>query len=586
MTHIERRSVSAALGALLALSLLACESSSTTASDEEVNPTTPLIDAGSKDSSQVALEPDTTADTEGPEVPDASVQEIQEDDDVTPTAPGCKTDADCDDQDPCTQDVCILATGSCSNLSDALAPGCGENEGSSDWPVGSNDPCETSLNPGCDDPAIMDCLCPQDPYCCEFMWDQVCVDAAESWCGAACGCTAPGADISCSSDDECGWCNGEDLCLGIWACVDGACVQQEPTVCEDTGIGGCVSNVCDPWTGHCQLQDNGGCNDSVACTEDLCDLETGHCSNEEKCGTNHPCESGPFPTSNDEKVTDCVCNGGGPDGDGDGQPDYEGDTYCCEVGWDGLCVDEAEEFCGVVCECTDPEADLNCETDDDCGFCGGDACLGVWACEDGTCVAQPGLVCPQTVNEGCLINTCDPDLEACALKPTLAACDDHVACTVDHCNPSTGACTWDEIPGCSGEPPFPCLGFGEPSAEGCAWVESMEGCCDPWGRALWCQATGLCLNGLCLPQIDPPPSPCETSVDCAGDDEECLAGYCLWKGSEMPKSCESQADCGQTMCVNCAQDEPSCGWTGNWYLCGTEGAPSGDPATPMECPGL
>jgi hypothetical protein len=53
----------------------------------------------------------------------------------------------------------------------------------------------------------------------------------------------------------------------------------------------------------------------------------------------------------------------------------DADPYCCAVRWDAICVNEVEQFCGVVCPsecgdffCEEPETCETCETD--CGTCG------------------------------------------------------------------------------------------------------------------------------------------------------------------------------------------------------------------------
>ncbi|MEC9073411.1 MAG: hypothetical protein VX938_13555, partial [Myxococcota bacterium] len=495
----------------------------------------------------------------------------------------CDTDLDCEDLDPCTLDICDLVSGDCSNALDVTNSDCQEP---GDLPSGANLPCEDSELPGSSDPGVTACVCAIDSYCCDTMWDSICVTQADTDCGAACSCDEPGADIACSSDLDCAKCDTGDLCLGTWSCAGGQCVPGDLVECAPSEIGGCVVNQCDPSTGSCQEIDDGSCEDADPCTNDVCDMETGECSNELACGTNHPCESAPYPTSKDEEITACVCGGSEEDSDGDGQPDFEGDSWCCDNGWDSLCVSEAQSYCGAICDCADASVDLGCVDDGDCTWCGGDVCVGLWGCHDGHCVQNPGLECPASDDVGCLKNTCDPFKEVCELSPSKEHCDDQTACSVDHCNVETGECSHEELAGCTGEPPYECLGYGEISAEGCDYVASFEGCCDPWGHAVWCTFTGSCIQGVCVSEDTDPPVPCADGTDCTDPSHECADGYCLLPGSKAPETCESTADCGDTMCVDCAGTDPYCGWTGTWYLCGTQGVASEDPAYPMQCPGL
>lgn len=503
--------------------------------------------------------------------------------DVPVDREGCKTDLDCEDLDPCTLDVCDAVTGGCSHQEDTANADCVEPGG---FPVGVNSPCEPSDLPGSADSAVTACVCTLDTYCCDVKWDSLCVNRADTECGVACGCDEEGADISCLADDDCQKCDTGDLCLGTWSCDSGQCVVSQFVECAPSEVGGCVVNQCNPGTGECAVLDNGSCDDGDPCTEDLCDMSTGICTNLQGCGANHPCESAPYPTSKDEEITACVCGGTDEDANGDGVPDFEGDSWCCDNGWDSLCVSEAESYCGAVCDCTAPSVDLGCDDDGDCTWCGGDVCLGLWTCHDGHCAQDLGLECPATEDVGCLKNTCNPFDQLCELTPSKEHCDDQVGCTVDHCNVETGECSHEDLDGCAGEPPYECLGYGEVSAEGCDYVETFEGCCDPWGHAVWCDLDGVCNEGLCLPEGAPVPTSCEAPSACADPGEECIAGFCLPSGSQDPKTCTKNGDCGHTMCVDCAGTDPYCGWTGTWYLCGTEGVGSQEPQYPMQCPGL
>jgi hypothetical protein len=58
--------------------------------------------------------------------------------------------------------------------------GCGQCEGIG----GDGDCCEAHDNPGCDDNEIETCVCAMDIACCNAEWDQICVDqVAELRCG-------------------------------------------------------------------------------------------------------------------------------------------------------------------------------------------------------------------------------------------------------------------------------------------------------------------------------------------------------------------------------------------------------------------
>lgn len=424
-------------------------------------------------------------------------------------------DAACEDDDFCTQDSCDDTTGQC--LFEALE-GCGTNTS-----------CQTADTPGSSDADVTTCVCEKDSFCCSdwFGWAPACVALAQEACGVNCDCaTLPPADLACSADTDCDWCGSGNPCDGAWGCVGGTCQSEGPTVCDASGDKACLQNICNPDTIHCEMTVvASACDDDDPCTADSCDDASGACTNEQKCGTNSPCEAVTWPGSGDPAVTECVCNGAGQD------------PFCCENAWDSLCVSKAEMFCDTSCDCTAPETDLACSSDDDCSFCNEDVCEAHWTCVGNTCTAGGPLVCESAGDQGCLKNTCVSSSGSCSVVPSGEACDDNDACTADQCDGDTGACINTPIPGCLGEPTFECKGAGEPSAIGCELVATYEGCCDPWGRALWC------------------------GTDPTTNEEV-------------------------TYCLACATSAPFCGWTGVYYACGTDGTMSEDAAFPAQCPGL
>lgn len=78
---------------------------------------------------------------------------------------------DCADNDPCTDDLCNPDIG-CEHI----AVGC------------SGLCCEESPTVGCGDSECEACVCEEAPLCCEDIWDQNCVELAQSLCGWECGC--------------------------------------------------------------------------------------------------------------------------------------------------------------------------------------------------------------------------------------------------------------------------------------------------------------------------------------------------------------------------------------------------------------
>lgn len=436
----------------------------------------------------------------------------------------------CADGDFCTSDVCNSETGACEN---EAIESCGLNYA-----------CEVSQAPTSNDPTVTACVCEGagaegdftgDSYCCDFSWDSVCVQEAQDYCGVNCNCEELAAEsspvLACETDEDCGWCNPENPCDGAWTCQENTCVQQDKVECDASGDTECMQNVCNPESLHCEMVEVlSACDDEDPCTQDSCSAE-GLCLHEAGCGTNNPCATSDFPQSKDETINACVCEGVGA------SEGFEGDSYCCENAWDSLCVDEAASFCGAVCDCTDPAFDPTCSDSSDCVFCSDDVCASNWDCVDGKCADTGPLVCEVDNPDSCVQNTCNTLAGGCEVVPSIEACDDGDDCTWDFCDAETGACSNEAIAGCMGTPPFECNGGGEPAAMGCDAVSTFEGCCDPWGRVLWC-----------------------------GQDEN---------GQDV------------TFCMDCA-GAPYCGWNNSWYWCDAEEPGMSDPAGehPIQCSGM
>ena len=133
-------------------------------------------------------------------------------------------------------------------------------------------------------------VCQQDPECCATAWDQLCVFEAEDLCGEDC--------TSCSH--------------GL--CVEGEALDP---ICDP-----CVPTVCkvDPFC--CDVEWDALCTQEG---EDLCGcVECAH----------DPCETG---EALDVTCDPCVRNV------------CDLDSFCCDVEWDDLCVDEANDICDLQC---------------------------------------------------------------------------------------------------------------------------------------------------------------------------------------------------------------------------------------------
>jgi hypothetical protein len=257
------------------------------------------------------------------------------------------------------------------------------------------------------------------------------------------------------------------------------------------------------------------------------------------------------------------------------------DGPCSDNGCKGLCPCETE---GDLCyqgECCTPSCDGK-ECGDDgcggsCGACGeGTACVeGI--CKEATCEGSCGggspfgCFCDELCFEygDCCLDVCDFCFE-------LEQCVDLSNCGNGECNTEVG----ENCSNCADD--CLCEGEGEICFDGACCVPSCEGLeCGSDGCGGSCGECGPgmgCADGVCIESTGPAEclGPNEPSADSCPDGmtyEGCCddLGRALW------------CDQGKLFCIDCGASNPSCGWQGEFYDCGTDG--SGDPsgAFPLEC---
>ncbi|MFT7623531.1 MAG: hypothetical protein ACI9WU_002714, partial [Myxococcota bacterium] len=420
--------------------------------------------------------------------------------------PECKNNADCDDGDSCTNDAC--SNGKCQNLeSGDCAP---------------NSPCEESSQPGANDAAIVACVCGLDTYCCDTAWDSLCVSQADEQCGAPCSCEElTPEELPCVSDGDCAFCDDFDACNGAWGCVGGTCVPTPPVECDAALSTGCMQNICDQFSGACQLTpDFPSCDDADPCTADACEA-SGECTNVavEGCGENHPCEVANTPGSKSDEITACVC---------------AVDSYCCSFSWDNLCVTQAQEQCGASCACADatPE-ELACEDSSDCTYCNttGDLCTGSWACVEGVCADQGAVECDTSNDFGCVQTSCNPLTGLCGQAAKNDVCVDTDVCTSDSCDAESGGCINLLQEGCGLNHPCQSAttpGSQDEEANTCVCGLAPECCDDQWFDYCAFFATDFCAINCECATFAPEDLACEVDADCGFCDPDqyaCNGGW-------------------------------------------------------------
>ena len=233
------------------------------------------------------------------------------------------------------------------------------------------------------------------------------------------------------------------------------------------------------------------------------------------------------------EIQECVCGA---------------DPFCCEVEWDGLCVDEAADLCGA---CGPPPGGPCCEAN------------GTPGCDDPEteeCVCSADPYCCNTAWDnlcaGAAISLC----EACGPPPGGPCCEDNgtpgcddadvegCVCAVDPycCNTA-----WDGI--CVEEAIQICGACGPTPGEGaCCEVNGTPGCEDPQVEGCVCALDAFCCevdwDVLCVDQA---------SKDC----EAC-------GGAGASDCCESNGTPGcddlQVEGCTCALDAFCCDVTWDW----------------------
>jgi len=179
----------------------------------------------------------------------------------TPIADCCSENAQCDDADACTDDVCT--DGTCSNKDNDTC--CTANSDCED-----NDQCTINT---C---LFGQCVVQDNPDCCESNADCVAENACEKGSCLFGECVYESVPDCCT--DNAG-CDDGNVCTTD-VCTDGKCTNTAKDGCcatdKDCDDGNsCTTNSC--LFGECLTQgnpncceNNGDCNDGNACTKDSC----------------------------------------------------------------------------------------------------------------------------------------------------------------------------------------------------------------------------------------------------------------------------------------------------------------------------
>ncbi len=311
------------------------------ATDDTTSPDDAL-DAGPKDDGGDAGEADggDASEADTPDAPDAS----DTGDDAPDAASPCEADGACDDGDPCTIDGCVPATGECLHLPAAAGTACDDQDACTNGDACDGaGACQGMPSVDCDDdnPCTDDTCDPADGTCFHAAVEGLPCDDGDA-------CTA---ESLCTSDGTCQGTDSVDCDDGLGCSLDAcdpetgacthdlsecACISKEN--CDDQNP--CTADSCDPDSGTCANTplpgaeatavtcDDGNacteddacvdgvcqgtpkdCDDQIACTLDSCDPATGTCVHDAAgcgCLTDADCEDGDACTTDTCEGNVCV----------------------------------------------------------------------------------------------------------------------------------------------------------------------------------------------------------------------------------------------------------------------------------------
>lgn len=91
--------------------------------------------------------------------------------------------------------------------------------------------CCTGGSPGCSDEACCKAVCAVDPFCCETLWDNLCVAQAQKLCPGVCVAPCPNPKHDCCTEGSAG-------CADL-ACCEAVCAI-DPFCCDYFWDSGCI----------------------------------------------------------------------------------------------------------------------------------------------------------------------------------------------------------------------------------------------------------------------------------------------------------------------------------------------------------
>jgi hypothetical protein len=467
-------------------------------------------------------------------------------------------EATCNDDNPCTDDLC-QGNGGCKHTNNASACNADDSVCTKD-DVCVNGSCVPGAAIVCDDNNVCttDSCDPKEG--CKFTpADGTPCNADDSECTMSDSCLAgacePGPKKSCDTGDQCiegkcnvlngkcayvvkdtSPCNDGNPCTAGELCKGEQCLGSAVN-CDDQN--GCTADSCDPKTGCVHANLTSVCDDKDACTEnDVCG--EGACKGAavdvaKKCDDSNPCT-----TDSCDTVKGCVHAPGSGAVCDDGNNCTVGDK--CES---GVCASGKND-----CDC---KADLDCAGMEDGNLCNGTLyCNKVqlpFKCET---KVDTIIKCDESVNGPCQTNVCNPQSGLCGLvkKPKDLPCDadDNVCTKNDSCQ--DGQCVAGLVQTCNDN--NPCTSDSCDAQTGCKFTNNTSPC-DADQNA--CSVGDVCEVGSCVAGKK---TVCDDGEGCTKDTCDPVSGKCAFE--KLTASCSDDNAC--TSGDACAQNNST-----NTYTC-------------------
>ena len=284
--------------------------------------------------------------------------------------------------------------------------------------LGNGDCCSANDTSGCDDVGCCEAVCSIDVFCCEVAWDDVCADVAAEICPICLPTSCPSPDDCCSPHGTPG-CEDTACCESVCASDPLCCDVAWDSICADEANADPACS-CEDCPGLCLGDLNG---DGVVDSEDLGLLNLAWCLDGVDCDPCADLNDDGFVNEADLTILlgawgSCpagVCPGEGDCCEANGTPgcvDIECcemvcgiESFCCDIQWDAICADVAQELCENCPGCGDVFAGSCCEANAS-PYCDDEACCDIvcgiepYCCSiewDSSCASTATALCDSCV---------------------------------------------------------------------------------------------------------------------------------------------------------------------------------------------